>query len=104
MESKDTDAALAWVRAELFQDQITALTVNERGQFYLHGKLIPYATLLKALGSPPESDDDEKPRPRMLKITLPAGAKTTDAVYHFRLKQLVTTAGQIFVLHELILE
>lgn len=104
MESKDTDAALAWVRAELFQDQITALTVNERGQFYLHGKLIPYATLLKAFGSPPESDDDQKPLPRMLKITLPAGAKPTDAVYHFRLRQIATAAGQIGVLHELIVE
>jgi hypothetical protein len=101
IESKDTDAAVEWVRALLFRNPITSLTANERGQFYLDGKLIPYPTLLKAFASPPKENSDAKSPPRSLLVTLPAGAKPTDAVFHFRLKQLAATADQIGIRHEL---
>jgi hypothetical protein len=101
LKSKDTDAAVEWVRAGLYEDRITSLTANERGEFYLDGKLIPFPTLLKAFSAPPEDDGREKTPPRFLKVALPAGAKPTDAVFHFRLKQLATAADQIGIRHEL---
>jgi serine/threonine protein kinase len=101
MESKDIDAAVELVRAGLFENSITSLTANERGQFYLDGKLVPFPTLLKAFAEPPDEDTRGKTVPRWLKITLPAGAKQTDAVFHFRLKQLATAADQIGIRHEL---
>jgi hypothetical protein len=102
MESKDTDAAVEWVRARLFEHRITSLVVNERGQFYLNEKLIPFPTLLKAFAAPPEEDPGGKSPPRWLQVTLPAGAKPTDAVFHFRLKQLAAAADQIGLRHELL--
>jgi hypothetical protein len=101
MNSKDTDAAVAWVRARLFEHRITSLTMNERGQFYLNEKLIPFPTLLKAFAAPPGDDTRGKTTPRSLKVTLPAGAKPTDAVFHFRLKQLAAAADQLGLRHEL---
>lgn len=101
MESKDTDAAVEVARTALFKENTTSLTANERGQFYLDGKLIPYPTLLKAFATPPNEDSDAKSVPRTLKITLPAGAKPTDAVFHFRLKQLADAADRIGLQHEL---
>lgn len=105
LESKDTEAVVAWARTQIFQDPLIALTANERGQFYLDGKLIPYASLLKAFASPPElPNSKEKSPPLMLKVTLPAGSKPTDAVYHFRLRQLANAANQIGIKHELFVE
>jgi serine/threonine protein kinase len=101
MESKDTDAAVEWVRAGLFEDRITSLTANERGQFYFNGKLLPFPTLLKAFAAPPDADAQGKSPPRRLIVTLPEGAKPTDAVFHFRLKQLAAAADQIGLRHEL---
>jgi serine/threonine protein kinase len=101
VESKDTDAAVEWLRVGLFEDRITSLTANERGQFYLDGKLIPFPTLLKAFAAPPDEDTHGKSVPRWLKVALPAGAKPTDAVFHFRLKQLAAAADQIGLRHEL---
>ncbi len=101
MESKDIDAAVELVRAGLFDNSITALTANERGQFYLDGKLIPFPTLLKAFTTPPEDDTREKTMPRWLKVTLPAGAKPTDAVFQFRLRQIAAAADQIGLRHQL---
>jgi len=101
MESKDTDAAVGLVRAGLFKDRITSLTANERGQFYLNGKLIPYPTLLKAFATPPDDDGLGKNVPRWLEVKLPSGAMPTDAVFNFRLKQLATAADQIGLRHGL---
>ena len=101
LKSKDTDAAVELVRAGLFEDRITSLTANERGQFYLDGKLIPFPTLLKAFDAPPDEVTHGKSVPRLLEVTLPAGAKPTDAVFHFRLKQLAAAADQIGLRHEL---
>jgi serine/threonine protein kinase len=101
LESKDPDAAIEWVRAGLFEDDITTLTMNERGQFYLDAKLIPYPTLLKAFATPPDDDSLGKTMPRWLKVTLPAGAKPTDAVFQYRLRQIAAAADQIGLRHEL---
>ena len=101
IESKDTDAAVEWVRAALFADSITALTANQRGQFYLDGKLIPFPTLLKAFTAPPKDATRGKTMPRWLKVSLPAGAKPTDDVFYSRLKQLAAAADQIGLRHEL---
>ncbi len=101
IESKDTDAAVEWVRAGLFEDNVTDLTANERGQFYLDGKLIPFPTLLKAFAAPPDNDSLGKTPPRWLKVTLPAGAKPTDAVFQSRLRQIAAAADRIGLRHEL---
>jgi serine/threonine protein kinase len=101
IESKDSDAAVELVRAGLFEDSITALTANERGQYYLDGKLIPFPTLLKAFATPPDDDSLVKPVPRWLKVTLPAGAKPTDAVFQSRLRQIAAAADRIGLRHEL---
>ena len=100
-EFNDTDAAVELVRAGLFEDKVASLVANERGQFYLNGKLVYFPTLLKAMAAPPEKDSRENPMPRWLKVTLPKGAKPTDAVFHFRLKELAAAADQIGVRHEL---
>ncbi len=101
IESKDTDAAVEWLRSGLFEDRITSLTANERGQFYLNGKLCPFPTLLKAFAALPDDDSQGKTLPRRLKVTLPEGAEPTDAVFHFRLKQLAAAADRIGLRHEL---
>jgi len=101
MESKDTEAAVGLVRAGLFKDSVTALTANERGQFYLDGKLIPFPTLLKAFAASPADDSHKESMPRWLKVTLPAGAKPTDDVFHSRLKQIAAAAERIGLLHQL---
>jgi serine/threonine protein kinase len=101
IESKDSTAAIELARAGLFENPITSLTANERGQFYLDGNLIPFPSLLKAFATPPDEDPEVKPIPRFLKVTLPKGAKPTDAVFHFRLKQLAAAADKISIRHEL---
>ncbi len=101
MESKNPDVAVGLVRAKLFGSHITALDMNERGQFYHNGKLVAYPVLLKAFATPLDDDGSGKSPSRRLKVTLPAGAKPTDAVYHFRLRQLASAADQIGIRHEL---
>lgn len=101
IESNDSDAAVELVRAGLFEDRITSLTANERGQFYLNGKLVPYPTLLKAFATPPDDDGLEKNVPRWLDVKLPSGAKPTDAVFHSRLRQIAAAADQIGLRHGL---
>lgn len=104
IESRNSDAAVGLVRAALFNDSVMALTANERGQFYLDGKLIPFPTLLKAFAAPPADDSLEKPMPRWLKVTLPAGAKPTDDVFHSRLRQIAAAANRIELRHQLFSE
>jgi hypothetical protein len=104
IESKDTDAAAELVRPRLFKESITTLTANERGQFYLHGELIPYPTLLKAFSKPPDDDSLGKASPRWLKVNLPPGAKPTDAVFQYRLRQLAAAADQVGLRQELFSE
>lgn len=101
LESKDIDAAAEWAHSELFKNNITALTANERGQFYLNGKLITFPALLKAFATAPDDDPIGKSTSRLLKVTLPAGAKPNDDVYQFRLRQLATAADRIGIRHSL---
>lgn len=101
IEFNDSDAAVELVHAKLFEDRITSLTANERGQFYLNGKLVPYPTLLKAFATPPDDDGLGKNVPRWLDVKLPSGAKPTDAVFHSRLRQIAAAADQIGLRHGL---
>ncbi len=101
IESNNTDAAVELVRAGLFENSITHLTANERGQFYLDGKLIPFPTLLKAFASAPDHASLKKSMPRWLKVTLPAGAKPTDDVFQYRLRQIAAAAERIGFRHQL---
>lgn len=94
-EFDESDESVELVRRGLFAELVTSLTANERGQFYLNGKLIPFPTLLKAFAAAPDDDAEEKPKPRRLEVTLPVGANPTDAVYHFRLKELAAAAEKI---------
>ena len=103
MESKDAGAAVAWVRFRLFENRTVELEMNGRGQFYLGGKLVPYPLLLQALATPADDDAGEKSPPRRLEVALPAGAKPTDAVFHFRLNQLAAAADRIGLRHDLLL-
>ncbi len=115
----DTSMSVASLRDELFKDSITSLRVNDRGMYYLGGNLIPFPTLLQAFATPPDDaqrDAEGKlvvtatiagreiTAPRWLGVKLPAGAKPTDAVFHFRLTQLAAAADQIGLRHELFLE
>jgi serine/threonine protein kinase len=102
MESKDLDAAVAWARSRLFESPTVTLEMNVRGQFYLDGKLVPYPLLLQAFATAPAYDPKGKSAPRRLEVVLPAGAKPTDAVYHFRLKELAAAADRIGLRHALL--
>lgn len=101
MESKNPDVAIGLVRARLFENPVTTLEMNERGQFYHEGKLVAYPMLLKAFATPPDEESRGKNPSRWLKVTLPAGAKPTDAVYHFRLTQIASAADRIGIRHGL---
>ena len=102
MESKDPDSAAAWVRSRLFENPTVTLQMNGRGQFYLDGKLLPYPVLLLALATAPDDDAKGKSPPRRLEVALPEGARPTDAVFHFRLKEVAAAADRIGLRHELL--
>jgi serine/threonine protein kinase len=104
MESKDPELAVKWTRARLFERRTTTLEMNERGQFYLRGELVPYPVLIKAFDAPVDKDGGGRMPPRWLKVTLPEGAKSTDAVFHFRLRQLSAAASKIGLRHDLFLQ
>lgn len=107
----DAGASAESVRYELFGDRrITTLRMNERGEFHLGGKLVPFPTLLRAFAAPPEgAKRDEQGKllvtvtesgsvstcSRHLNVELPMGAKPTDAVFQSRLKQVAAAADQI---------
>ncbi|MES2660312.1 MAG: protein kinase [Verrucomicrobiota bacterium] len=96
-----TYATVESVRAGLFKDATISLGMNERGQFYHDGKLVPYPMLLKALAAPPDDETLGKNVPYRLSVKLPAGAKPTDNVFQFRLRQIASAADQIGLRHEL---
>ena len=116
---EDYSVSVTYLRDELFKDSITSLRVNERGMYHLGGNLVPFPTLLTAFATPPDNaqrdaegklvitatiDGREMTVPRWLGVKLPAGAKPTDAVFHFRLKQLADAADQIGLRHDLFSE
>ena len=119
LHRSDAPASIDDIRQQLYQHAIVALRANERGEFHLNGKLVPFPTLLKALATPPEKaprDSDGKllftasiegksaTAPRWLGVKLPAAARPTDAVYQSRLQQLAATADQIGLRHALLVE
>jgi serine/threonine protein kinase len=119
LHRSDLPASHDDIRRELFQQPITSLRANERGEFYLRGKLVPFPALLKALESPPEKalrDEDGKllitavasgtssTAPRWLGVKLPAEARPSDPVYLARLSQLAAAADQIGLRHALFME
>ena len=112
----DAGPSVESVRGELFKDSITSLRLNDRGEFHLGGELVPFPTLLKAFATPPDDarrdeeaklivtatiDGRETTAPRWLGVKLPAGAKPTDAVFQFRLRQIAAAADQIGLRHGL---
>lgn len=112
----ESAATVEAVRGKLFKDAITPLRMNERGQFYLEGKVVPFPTLLSAFATPPDHaqfDDEGKlivsitkdgrrdPMPRWLSVKLPSGARPTDDVFQFRLGQIAAAADQMGLRHEL---
>lgn len=99
-ESAETLAAIESARARLFEKRVTSLSMNQRGEFQHQGQLVAYPILLKAFATSPD-DQPEKSAPRRLVVTLPEGAKPTDAVYQFRLRQLAAAADRIGIRHEL---
>lgn len=110
----DEVVSIETLRDELFHDSSTHLHVNERGEFYFKGQLMPFITLLKVMAAgpieakrnaegklvhrSPEADSDTEYE-RFLYVELPVGAKPTDAVYHDRLKQLAAIADKIGLAH-----
>jgi serine/threonine protein kinase len=101
METKDSAAAVELVRSRLFDHSTISLTANERGQFYLDGKLIPYPTLIKAFSMPSKKESLAKPMPARLEVILPEGAKPTDDVFQSRLRQIAAAADQMGLRHQL---
>jgi hypothetical protein len=113
----DSSASVESVRRELFKNhRVTSLRMNERGEFYAGGKLVPFPTLLKALATPPNDakrneagslvvtateDGREFSESRWLVVELPVGAKPTDAVFESRLRQIASAADQMGLSHVL---
>jgi hypothetical protein len=112
----DSAATVEAVRDKLFNDLITPLRMNERGQFYLDGKVVPFPTLLSAFATPPDNaqldaegklvvsvakDGRVDSMPRWLSVKLPSGAKPTDDVFNFRLGQIAAAADQMGLRHAL---
>ena len=110
----DSGVSVESVRDGLFKDTIASLRVNDRGEFHLGAKLIPFPTLLKALAAPPDdaqrdeegklvvtANDDgrEVAGPRWLCVKLPAGAEPSDPVFQSRLKKIAAAADQIGLRH-----
>lgn len=110
-------ASVYMVSYELFKNTNITLRVNERGEFHLGGKLIPFPTLLKAFAAAPQNakrpgeGNDGGPATQggredhaeyWLNVELPAGAKPTDAVNASRLKQIADAADRSGIQHALL--
>lgn len=119
IHQSDATASVATVRDQLFCDGITSLRMNERGEFHLDGKLVPFAILLKSLATAPDgaqlndqgkllftakADDPKTYVPRWLNVKLPAGAQPTDAVFQSRLRELAAAADRIGLPHGMFTE
>ena len=95
------------VRKQIFSQYSRELRLDERGQFYLDGKLIPFRNLLESVAEPPsdmkrsekgllvDGMNGDWPNELWLNVELPVGTKPTDAVFHSRLKQLAAVADKV---------
>ena len=121
LHRSEASASAEEIREQLFRHAIVSLRANGRGEFYLHGKLVPFPTLLKALEKAPEladrdaddklvipAEDKGKSKsaavPRWLGVKLPTEARPSEPVYQYRLQQLATAADQIGLRHGLLIE
>ena len=110
----DSGVSVETVREGLFKNAIASLRVNERGEFHLGARLIPFPTLLKAFADPPDdakfdedgklvvtanTDGGEQAGSRWLSVKLPAGAEPSDPVFQSRLKKIAAAADQIGLRH-----
>ena len=81
------------------------LRMNERGEFYLGGRLIPFPMLLEAFVTPPDERCDkgrtERGDASSLHVELPVGSKQTDAVFESRLRQVAAAADKMGLSHML---
>ena len=87
------------LRYELALSSNITLRMNERGEFYLGGRLVPFPMLLEALVTPPDNVAGKKGR--HLEVELPAGSKQTDAVFESRLRQVAAAAAKMGFSHRL---
>ncbi|MES2660310.1 MAG: hypothetical protein V4689_16930 [Verrucomicrobiota bacterium] len=89
-----SDMGMRTLRYELALSGNIMLRMNERGEFYLDGRLIPFPMLLEALVTPPEDAGGKKGR--YLEVELPFGSKQTDAVFEPRLREVAAAADKIW--------
>lgn len=94
-----SDMSMRTLRYELAISSNITLRMNERGEFYLGGKLIPFPMLLEALVTPP--DDAGGKKGRYLDVELPVGSKQTDAVFESRLREVAAAANKTGFSHSL---
>lgn len=102
----DAGVSVESVRYKLFSNGTTSLRMNDRGEFYVDGKLVPFPTLLKAFATPPDAakgskDGSGSTNTRWLVVELPVGSKPTDAVFESRLKEIAAAAEHIGLQHNL---
>ena len=110
------DLSAETLRPELFKEYITELRVNQRGEFYVAGQLIPFATLLEAMAAGPinpKRNSDGKLVQKSpekgsdtdwecyMYVEMPMGAKPTDAVYESSFRKLAAIAEKIGLEHHL---
>jgi hypothetical protein len=84
---------------ELFEYSQITLRMNERGEFYLGGRLIHFPLLLEALVTPPADVSGKKER--YLDVQLPVGTKQMDAVFESRLRKVAAAADKMGLSHRL---
>lgn len=87
------------LRYELALSSSIMLRMNERGEFFLGGRLIPFPMLLEALVTPPDGAGGKKGR--HLDVELPVGSKQTDAVFESRLREVAAAADKMGISHML---
>jgi hypothetical protein len=94
-----SDMGMRTLRYELAISSNVRLRMNERGEFFLGGRLIPFPMLLEALVTPP--DDAGGKKRRYLEVELPVGSKQTDAVFESRLREVAAAADKMGFSHRL---
>lgn len=99
LHDETSDVSVRTLCYELFEYSNITLRMNERGEFYLGGRLIPFTILLEALVIPP--DDAWRKEERYLHVELPVGSKQTDAVFESRLRKIAAAADKMGLSHML---
>lgn len=114
LHDEESEWSVSSIHAALFKDDVTTnLRMNERGEFYIDGRLLPFQTLLKALAVTPEGVKRDKDGHllidvvdgaregevfsvwRSLYVELPIGMKPSDAAIASRLQEVVNAAKKM---------